>query len=72
MIFNNLKLKLLFILFIAILFYIMFKLLHLFYLFKAEENVTKKLQKKYIAIKKKKKELQEKYWNIKYCNIDMD
>jgi hypothetical protein len=72
MFFNNVKIKLFFILFLLVLFYMMFKLLGLFCLLKAEQNISKKLQKKYIAIKKKKKQLQEKYWNIKYCNIDFD
>lgn len=66
--FKNFKFK--FIVMFCIIFFILliFKFLHLFCLFKYQEQIKKKLEMQYNMARKKKKLLQEQYWNIKYCH----
>ena len=66
--FYNFKLKIFFIALILLFFYLLFKLLNLFCVFKAEKEIARTLEKKYTLVKKNQKLLQENYWNIKYCN----
>ena len=68
MFFDNLKLKLVLMALIILLFYFIFKLLNILYLFKAEQEATILLEKKYALVKKNKKLLQENYLNSKYKN----
>lgn len=69
MLLKNLKLKFFFIVFILIVFYLIFKILNLFYLYKAEEAIIKSLKKKHMILKKSQKLLQENYWSIKQSNF---
>ncbi len=72
MFFNDLKLKFFFVLTSIILFYFTFKIVSLVSLLRTEKKVTKALKKKYILVKKKNKDLQESYWNLRYKNSNYD